>query len=270
MQEMEIPKTIYKYESFNAYSLKNLKAQAIYMASPLRFNDPYDCALSTILHEMSDDDLDKIVSHYVNQENVPIHVKKQFLSLSKTDLRAMLFRTMKTTFEQTKQQFLELKGVSCFSEKKDVILMWAHYGDCYQGFCLEFRTDIEPFNKLKKVQYTVEIPRINIVSCLIEKNFDHITHLYCTKSLNWQYEQEWRLFHQEAGTLYHYPAKALKAIYFGPSMDGNIIEIICLIIQGQNPDVEFWKGKLSKTEFKIEFDKFNYIPHVVAKKMGLI
>ncbi|MDD2736102.1 MAG: DUF2971 domain-containing protein [Desulfuromonadaceae bacterium] len=264
---MAIPKTIYKYESINTYSLKNLKAQVFYMAPPLSFNDPYDCALSTVMKEISDSDLKRLVSHYVDREDVPDSAKKQFLSLSKDELKAMFFRASKSALEQ---EFLELRGVSCFSEKKDNLLMWAHYGGCYRGFCLEFRTVSELFNKLRKVHYSANIPRINIASCLIEKDFDQITKLYCTKSINWKYEKEWRFIHLKAGTSYVYPAEALKAIYFGPNIDEHIMEIICLIIQGQNPEVEFWRGKLSKSEFKVEFEQVNYIPHIIAKGIGLI
>jgi Protein of unknown function (DUF2971) len=267
---MVIPKTIYKYESINTYSLKNLKSQAFYMASPLSFNDPYDCALSTVMKEISGADLERLVSHYVKRDDVPDSAKKQILSLSEDELKAMFFRASKSALEQDVQQFLELRGVSCFSANKDDLLMWAHYGGCYRGFCLEFRTDFELFNKLRKVHYSADIPRINIASCLIEKDFDHIVDLYCTKSINWQYEREWRLIHQKAGTSYVYPAEALKAIYFGPNIDEHILEIICLIIQGQNPEVEFWRGKLSISEFKVEFEQVNYIPHIVAKGIGLI
>ena len=36
------PKKLYKYQSFNELSLKNLKDQKIYFNSPLNFNDPYE------------------------------------------------------------------------------------------------------------------------------------------------------------------------------------------------------------------------------------
>ena len=148
--------------------------------------------------------------------------------------------------------------------------MWAHYGGCYRGFCLEFITDFEMFNKLKEVHYSPDLPRLDVAACLIENDFDHIADLYCTKSINWQYEQEWRLIHQKAGTSYVYPSEALNAIYFGPNIDAQMMEILCLIIQGQNPQVDFWRGRLSKSEFKVEFEKVDYTPHVVAKNMGLV
>lgn len=267
---MVIPELIYKYESINTYSLKNLKAQAIYMSSPLSFNDPYDCALSTVMKEISEADLEKMILHYVEREDVPEPIKNQFLSASKDELKTMLFRASKSAIEQNVQQFLDLRGVSCFSEKKDDLLMWAHYGGCYRGFCLEFRTDAEMFNKLREVHYSSDLPRIDVAACLIENDFDHIAELYCTKSINWKYEQEWRLIHQKAGTSYGYPSEALKAIYFGPNIDAQMMEILCLIIQGQNPQVEFWRGHLSKYEFKVEFEKVDYTPYIIAKEKGLV
>ena len=60
---MTAPLLLYKYEAFSAQSLENLKNQVIYFGSPLRFNDPYDCALSPSIAEPSDEDVEKIRAH---------------------------------------------------------------------------------------------------------------------------------------------------------------------------------------------------------------
>lgn len=71
--------------------------------------------------------------------------------------------------------------------------MWAHYGGQYRGFCLEFRTDDELFKKLRKVCYTDTMPQIDIVDCVVNRNFDQLLNsLFCTKSSPWAYEKEWR------------------------------------------------------------------------------
>jgi len=266
---MAIPKTLYRYEGINAYSLKNLKAQSLYMASPLGFNDPYDCALSIGINEISDEGLGRLKSHYANREGLGSAEKQEFLSLSNSEMKAAFIGTVKSAIETDKQSFLERRGVSCFSEKNDDLLMWAHYADCYRGFCLEFDTQSTLFNKAIQVTYVPRIPVTDIVSWVIKRDVDHLNLLYGTKSINWQHEKEWRVIHKEVGTSYGYPAEALKAIYFGPKIDVQILEIICLIIQGQNDKVEFWRGKLSKTEFKVEFEKFRYAPYLMAKKAGL-
>ena len=83
--------------------------------------------------------------------------------------------------------------------------------------------------------------------------------------ISWSYEREWRVLHAEAGTAFHYPAACLTGIYFGPEISFEALEIICLILQGQNPDFRFWKGRRSETEFKVEFDEFTYTPPLKAK-----
>lgn len=51
----------------------------------------------------------------------------------------------------------------------------------------------------------------------------------------------------------------------------NCFEIIALILKDQNPDVTFHFGKRNNKFFKVEFGKSEgYIPHIVAKKLGLI
>lgn len=174
-----------------------------------------------------------------------------------------------TLSEHTKE-FLKNKGVTCFSERNDDLLMWSHYGGRYKGFCMGFSTGYEPFSKIKKVTYTDTMPRINAVSVLLHGNSDQLLDLFCTKSQSWHYEEEWRCFHHHAGTLFGYKAKALESVYFGPDIDTQSLEIACLILAGQKPDVKLWKGRRSVDKFEVVFKEFTYINHLDAKRRGLI
>ncbi len=84
------------------------------------------------------------------------------------------------------------------------------------------------------------------------------------------YEREWRVFHQQAGTLYHYEPASLAGIYFGPLASDESVEIVSLIMQGQNPSVKFYRGAQSRTAFKLDFQEFKYLSHLEAKSRGLI
>jgi hypothetical protein len=150
-------------------------------------------------------------------------------------------------------------------------LMWSHYGGRYRGFCLEFRTKYKPFTQIQMVNYVEAIPAAKILPLVIDRDASEMFFkLYCTKSRAWEHEREWRGFHKKAGTLFTYEAGALKAVFFGPDIDRQSLEIVCLILGGQNPNVEFWLGKRSKEAFKIEFEKTEYTPFIVAKKRGLV
>ncbi len=90
------------------------------------------------------------------------------------------------------------------------------------------------------------------------------------KPASWSYEKEWRVIHEKVGTVYHYEAEALTGIYFGPEISEEALEIICLILKGQNPGVKFWRSFRSKTDFKVEFEEVNYLSHLEAKDLGRI
>lgn len=256
------PKRLYKYEAFSERSLQNLKAQVIFFGSPKNFNDPYDCALTPVITPPSDAEIELVRASLLN--NLNSSEKNAVLrSAHPEDLRKMLMHTSEDALTLARKDFVH-RGISCFSEVNDELLMWSHYGGKYKGFCLEFDTSHQPFEKMRKVKYSTEMPRIDVATLLIRRDFEAVMELFSTKSTSWRYEQEWRVLHAEAGTSYHYPAECLTGIYFGPEISSEALEIICLVLQSQNPYVRFWKGFRSPTEFKVEFEEFAYTPFLKA------
>jgi hypothetical protein len=148
--------------------------------------------------------------------------------------------------------------------------MWSHYGGRYKGFCLEFSTSAETFANIRKVRYAPTLPAIGAATILLGDNFDPVLELFCTKSLAWSYEKEWRLMHAVAGTEYGYSAEVLTGVYFGPDIDRQLLEIVCLILAGQNEKVRLWRGTRSTTEFRVLFEEFTYTSYLEAKSKGLL
>lgn len=258
------PKKLYKYEAFTEQSLQNLKGQVIYFGSPKNFNDPYDCALTPIITPPTDAEVESIRADYLDQtlssEKIAV-----FRNTPTQALREMLLRTSNGALAEARKNFAN-RGVSCFSEVNDELLMWSHYGGQYKGFCLEFDTSYPPFEKMRKVNYSTKMPRIDVATLHLKDDFEAVMNLFSTKSTSWSYEREWRVLHAEAGTSYHYPAACLTGIYFGPEISSEALEIICLVLQGQNPHVRFWKSRRSKTEFKVVFEEFTYTPFLKASR----
>lgn len=266
---MSKPKRIYKYEPFNSRSLENLKAQSIYFGSPLAFNDPFDCAFTPGTRPLTDADLARVKKYYLEQEELPSRARDELEAASSDGLRVMFERAGRGALDHAIQDFLKRRGVSCFSEKSDDLLMWAHYAGSHKGFCLEFDTAYAPFDNMYKVRYETEVPQIDLVPMLMDDH-DQVMELFSTKAKAWEYEAEWRVIHAEAGTMYCYPAQSLTGVYFGPQMSDTAIEIICLVLQGQTDHVRFWRGSRSTTTFKVDFESFIYTSHLDAKRKGLI
>lgn len=256
------PKRLYKYEAFSERSLQNLKAQVIFFGSPKNFNDPYDCALTPVITPPSDTEIELVRASLLNNLNY-LEKIAVLRSAHPEDLRKMLMHTSENALTLARENFVH-RGISCFSEVSDELLMWSHYGGQYKGFCLEFDTSHLLFEKMRKVNYSKKMPRIDVATLLVKGDFEAVMELFSTKSTSWAYEREWRVLHAKAGTPFHYPSECLTGIYFGPEISSEALEIICLVLQGQNPHVKFWKGCRSPTEFKVEFEEFAYTPFLKA------
>jgi len=258
---MNPPRFLYKYEGFSAQSLLNLKKQIIYFGSPLAFNDPYDCAITPHIIEPADSELVEVRDAYLKQQDLPPRARHEFEQFSMTELRG--------AFQQIVDEFLSKRGLACFSELNDDLLMWSHYGGKYKGFCLEFDTSFEPLLKVNPVRYLPTLPQLSLATVLLNRDFRPILELFCTKSEAWHYEHEWRAMHHVAETEFCYPAAALTGIYFGPDIEQQSLEVVCLVLEGQNEAVKLWKGARSTSEFKVVFESFTYTSHLEAKRQGL-
>lgn len=264
-----MPPRLYKYEPFSTRSLENLKAQSIYFGAPSGFNDPYDCPFLPNILPPTDEQVEEIKAAYLRNPETPPSARIQFETSSIEELRQILLRAGRSALNHSVEEFITKRGVTCFSEHCDDLLMWSHYGGRYQGFCLEFDTSKTPFEKIMKVTYSPNLPSIDLHPLLGSNNYDQVLTLFSTKAEAWRYEAEWRAVHAEAGTLYCYPAESLTGVYFGPEISQHAMEIVCLILQGQNDAVRFWRGHRSTTNFKVDFESFTYTSYLQAKKLGL-
>ncbi|EEX36512.1 hypothetical protein VIB_002827 [Vibrio metschnikovii CIP 69.14] len=263
--KMSIPKKLYKYESVTTQALANLKNGQIYFSLPSQFNDPFDCSLPISL-DLRVESLSRFRQSFLGRGNLPELSLKQLNNMSDSDLSQMLNRAMYDILGTN----LKGKGVSCFSSDFNNLLMWSHYGAKHTGFCLEFDTSLEPFSKARKVKYVDDFPKLDAEVMVVDCNYEPVLELLHTKSAAWRYENEWRCIHNEAPLAYMYEQASLTGVYFGSETDEACIEIICLILQGQNPNVRFWQGKKCEDKFGLKFEEFFYTSNIKAQELGVI
>jgi hypothetical protein len=86
-------------------------------------------------------------------------------------------------------------GVVCLTPQWDSRLMWAHYADSGQGFCIEYEVDWgqqAPNIRYVPVQYVSEVPEL----CFTEAMFtphQFLQRVLASKHSDWAYEKEVRL-----------------------------------------------------------------------------
>lgn len=250
MSKKKLPEYLYKYENFNMLSIQNLKNAQLYFNAPKNFNDPFDCSTLKNIN-LTDEKLLEINNFY----------STKYPKIAASNKNSII-KSIQQEFQEYQFKLLNERGCTCFSEINNNLLMWSHYSDGHKGFCLEFDTSYEPFNKARKVEYKKDFPYVDpMIYFNQEENQNALLEPIFTKYQDWEYEQEWRIFHKEANKLFGYSIRALNAVYFGCNVDPVNIEIIALILQGQNENVKFYQAKKSKNNYSLVFENFQYIPH---------
>jgi len=241
IKDRNLNRKFYKYRCFDdkQYWVDWIKG-IIFLNSPNNFNDPFDCLINVSQETSKLMFKDSIIKYFETQK---IKLKKvDFNRLMYADdlievtciileqhgrkvNRTLLDRTLLERYTgQRSESFLrETLRVSCFSEIKDSILMWSHYANYHQGFCIEynFSNDEHITDLLFPVVYNVE--RYKILPQFL-KNKNLIIPTILCKAPEWSYEQEWRYAniinpelcnHLENPTTKLSTINAIKAIYLG-------------------------------------------------------
>ena len=129
----------------------------------------------------------------------------------------------------------EQQGFLCLNKSPVSIPSWSHYADGHKGICLVLAiedrgwadVEVAPF----KVRYSNDFPIANVY----ELGWDRTVHtLLAVKSLEWEYEQEWRFLSTRGPGLVLIPDSALVGIILG-----------CRTSPEDERDVRTWVGASS-------------------------
>lgn len=173
-------------------------------------------------------------------------------------LSLLSFESKVKTDEIEFQKRLKDAGICCFSRKRDSILMWSHYAEKHQGFCLEFVTNIrlDGINPLD----------VNYVTNFNKADFNHnpdtaVFHLVYTKSKAWEYEEELRALVPNLGKdelrKIRYRSEDLKAIYLGVNSTDSLVKQIIDIVNLKYPDTSIFKAEKSVGSFSLRFNQIH-------------
>jgi len=261
------PPRLYKYQPINVQTLANLKSAQLWFNAPIRFNDPFDCALPIFdSSRLTDADFLRAFNYYKEH-----HPTSQYIvdvmcpgGVPTQGFRDLILRSVEDGFAERRKIQLEQRGVACFSAKPLDITMWSHYADGHRGFCLEFDTSVKPFTDSYHVRYAEAFPYVNPVDIIIEPTNDDpenelLVASVLTKASCWQYEEEWRIMHMEPNKLFGYDWRALTGIYFGAAMAPAHKEILCLLLHGS--PTQLYNIERDEKGFTLRAQRVTYKPY---------
>jgi Protein of unknown function (DUF2971) len=208
--------SLYKYMSWNEFTIDSIKHGEFWFSSPTKFNDPIDCGISLntygntpLFATILANGLSKIgqatgatIRNPLQKESIAESVQ-ELASVFITNNDALGSELSEAAQDQAAYKSLKEKfassGILSLSELGDNILMWSHYAQQHKGICIEFERNSSNFlgNQLYTlpVRYSIKAPIINA------KSYRHATKdeqnemelsLVLTKASDWTYEREWR------------------------------------------------------------------------------
>ena len=170
------------------------------------------------------------------------------------------------------EEFLFSWRINCLTSRYNNLLMWAHYADMHKGAVIGYRCVPELnscFCAASPVIYRQDIPSLgtaeewvrHILGVERTKFEDRIMQMFITKSIDGEYEQEYRynmLMKGDGSEMYDlrdiHP-REIHSIYLGCRISTEDKERILHTIRGQLNHVIVYQARKSKTQFKLEFER---------------
>lgn len=242
---------LYKYRSYSDQALQMLENNQVFLAAPVSFNDPFDCAIRPVIDVEDGDELIELTAkrfEFFGFDKEETKSRLKAFSGAKSEHIRVICRKFREIEIHTNLNGL---GVLSLSEINDHPLMWAHYANRHTGFCIEYkRTPTNDLADAKPVNYSPEYPIVN----LFKMNPHQQSELSVfTKDIHWGYEKEWRRVISEPNTIKEHHPTMMSAIIFGARMKHNHKTWIRSKVANK-PHIMFYQASLKDGEYGIEIN----------------
>jgi len=140
--------------------------------------------------------------------------------------------------------------IFCLSECNGNLLMWSHYGDAHRGVCLEYSTSEGSLFgcSLDQVAYADAYPELSVTDN-VDLNWTR-TYL-STKSDDWKYEKEWRIFYRTGG-VHLAPSKDLSAVILGCMMSSEDREEVIQWVASRSTPTRVYEARRDEGAFRVQ------------------
>lgn len=271
-----MPDLCYKYRRVSDNTLDAFEKDILYFSAISTFNDPFECAMSLSYEQIREQSYDIVLNKlktflipgfklnpedYLTQDTlvnkitkgfiVPLEDQGEIKCLWKMTDDLIRMETIKIG-KETSLIGDDIYRVCSFSEANDSLLMWAHYSDNHQGFCLgyNFKEANDDLTELMlPVIYSDDLLEI---SKYMFPNINNslIMNAITRKSKAWEYEKEWRIvtLANGSGKSQQQKVPVPKCVYLGARIGEKERNQIIEIASKKNIDIY---------QLQIESDKFS-------------
>ncbi len=291
------PDTFFKYMTAEIAKIV-LVSHEFRWSSPLLFNDPFDVQrdfnLGFDVEELKEPLFNEIMS-IVSAKQIPDlsnhpHVEQLIKCLRREDdadtrnKKLAVFIDRRTqnvknsdNYKKMKEQWSKLIPefrIFCLSEECDIMPMWSHYSESHKGTVIELQYLNEldsPWLAAKPVVYQdsppilatkqEQIKSITGQKALDSKNWKFYEPYTLTKTIDWEYEKEWRIVSfmrpGESGYYsdYYFNPREIRSIYLGCEISDEDATDIISLLKYDLSHIRAYRAKRLEHERKLSFER---------------
>lgn len=269
-----LPKFLYKFRRWDDNFHKRLLTHnEIFLSSPIKFNDPFDCTISVRYDKANKQEIFRETIEYIQQAN-PLIGRAEARRLAIEQMRKGIYKDpdhLERFYKEFQPQTrFRNFGILSLTEDARNIVMWSHYADSHKGFCVGF--DAEKLSKLDqtiyqqlgekiklglyKVEYQVNYPFFDAFK-MNEEEF--VVKPLIAKSCYWEYEKEYRLITKNrTNQPIQLSDGIILRIILGCKMSTPYKEEIKDFLKNINSPIELFEAKLKTESFGLNFERVVY------------
>lgn len=255
---------LYKYSTWeNSHVQENIINNIWWFNTPIDFNDPFDTSPNIDVDQSKEYIRNFLIGHLKDEKDT---IDEEILNKILSDenlLRNLAREVDRSKLENTRY------GITCFSSVNNSILMWSHYGDQHKGICLgyEIPKDMENgivINKIKyklfDVIYSDDRPMVAFFKDKVDK--DEIGKVLNTKSTEWNYEAEKRIFgisnqYMSFPNALNHPSSCLKELIIGANMDVKNFFTVINFLKKNKIKIDVFLETLDCAKYKVRVEKLS-------------
>jgi hypothetical protein len=235
-QEEFVPTHLYKYRGLGPpdsqqrrFLQRTFSHNEVYFASPVEFNDPFDCRVHLSFDGSDEEWLNRLRK---------LAERESHLSAEDKEARARSWLAAGGHKDPNCQAAMVAQlqsdanniGIYCVSTRRNSLAMWPRYADGHRGICLEFEHLEGLFGPLPTTQAALDVhyrDRMPVVQSIGSDDTDAVVAHLLTKSSEWRDEHEHRFIDLAGRGTRHFNSRALVGVIFGcrtPATDRKLIE----------------------------------------------
>lgn len=252
----DLPPPLYKYLSFSQKLPDRvadlLLRDSIGFASPLSFNDPFDCFpridLAGRLAERGG-----IYARTVRRQalgRTRVERRRILADLSRGYPRGQPGMFMSREAGETAwRDTIRNMGILSLTSRQDDLLMWGHYAASHSGFCVRFDPARSPFLLAHRVHYQEERPVFRVLD---PDRGGLIDRVVLRKARAWQYEAEWRVMKAGHIGLARFDTTAVTGLILGAAISQEDERHVREIVSRHRLPIELLRAKIDSDRYLVQ------------------